>query len=176
MSVAGTFDFAQRSESSTFAAAGAGRYRSIGSLVARVTTPSPVVSASTWLAVAWAMTLSFTRAAAVLASGAVIDLVDGGGGLDRAVISGNITISAGNSLVRATSVESLRSADDTAVRAHSIEINSDTNLSGVTTIDLSGGRDSGSTSTVNLTGVSIGVTVLGTAASTTSSADRVPTR
>src|SRR5262249_6638162 len=106
----------------------------------------------------------YASSAEFLTSGAVVDSIDGGSGTsDRVVISGDIAIASGSSLARATTTERLESADDAAVRTHSIVINSNTNLSGFTTIDLSGSSNTSSTSTVTLTGVTNAVTVLGTA-------------
>jgi len=104
-----------------------------------------------------------------LSANALLDLIDGGSDIDTAEINGGITLTTASDLTRMTSVEQItaRSQSSTSY-AHSIVVNSDLNLGGVTTIDLSGDTKNTSSGSFDLRGVSPAMTLKGVGAGTNS--------
>ena len=112
-------------------------------------------------------TYAYTSSAEFVTGTAVVDSInDAGGTADKALITGAISITAAMSLASAVGVDQLVAATDAAVLAHSIVIDSNGELNDVRTINLAGSSNAGSSSTVTLTGVTLGVTVTGVAAGT----------
>ncbi|RIZ67277.1 MAG: hypothetical protein D0531_00210 [Methylococcales bacterium] len=104
-----------------------------------------------------------------MTSNAVVDLIDGGTTVetngDKVVITGAISIGSSATLARATNVESLTAATQSASGlAHSIVIPTDVKLSNFTKIDLSGDTHASSTGVVTLTGVTGNETIYGVGA------------
>jgi Ca2+-binding RTX toxin-like protein len=93
----------------------------------------------------------------------VLDSVTGGNGaLDTIVVNAALSITSADSLARVNTVEILAARTQSAsTRAHSVVIDSDAELSSITTIDLSGDTNAGSTGVVDLTGVTTAVTLKG---------------
>lgn len=96
---------------------------------------------------------------------AVVDNInDTGGTADKVEITGDIQITAAQSLARAAGVESLVAAPNAAeALAHSITINANDSLRDVRQIDLSASTHVGSSAEVNLTGVTVDVEIDGVA-------------
>ena len=97
---------------------------------------------------------------------AVVDNINDTDGIaDRVMIAGAITISADTAMTRAEGVEQIVAvADSGTARTHSITINDNTDLNDIRAINLSGSSNAGSTGSVTLTGVGIGVAVTGVSA------------
>lgn len=114
-------------------------------------------------------TFLYGSMAQFLSANALLDLVNGGNGIDTAEIDGGITLTTSSDLTRMTSVEQIKARSQSATNfAHSIVVNSDFNLGGVTTIDLSGDTKSTSTGSFDLRGVSQAMTLKGVGAGTNS--------
>ncbi len=104
-----------------------------------------------------------------LSANALLDLVNGGSDIDTAEIDGGITLTTASDLTRMTSVEQITARSQFATSyAHSIVVNSDFNLGGVTTIDLSGDTKNTSSGSFDLRGVSQAMTLKGVGAGTNS--------
>ncbi|MDP4076761.1 S-layer family protein [Acidovorax sp. A1169] len=97
-----------------------------------------------------------------LSANALLDLVNGGNDIDTAEIDGGIALTTSSDMTRMTSVEQITARSQFATNyAHSIVVNSNFNLGGVTTIDLSGDTSGLSTSTINFSGVTTAMTLKG---------------
>ena len=107
-------------------------------------------------------TYTYANSAEFISASAVVDAINDNGtaGTDRALITGSISVASTASLARAEGVETIEAAS-TGV-AHSIVIASNGNLNDVRTIDLDVTTGAGSSAIVNLSGVTVGVTVSGT--------------
>jgi len=104
-----------------------------------------------------------------LSANALLDLIDGGSDIDTAEINGGITLTTASDLTRMTSVEQITARSQSSTNyAHSIVVNSDFNLGGVTTIDLSGDTKNTSSGSFDLRGVSPAMTLKGVGAGTNS--------
>lgn len=114
-------------------------------------------------------TFLYGSMAQFLSANALLDLVNGGNDIDTAEIDGGIALTTASDLTRMTSVEQITARSQFATGyAHSIVVNSDFNLGGVTTIDLSGDTKSTSTGSFDLRGVSQAMTLKGVGAGTNS--------
>lgn len=104
-----------------------------------------------------------------LSANALLDLVNGGNDIDTAEIDGGIALTTSSDMTRMTSVEQITARSQSSTNyAHSIVVNSNFNLGGVTTIDLSGDTKSNSTGSFDLRGVSQAMTLKGVGAGTNS--------
>jgi hypothetical protein len=100
----------------------------------------------------------------LIATNAITDSIVGGDGIDSIVATGAIIIdgTSTDGLKNAAEVEKLvAAANSIDTLAHSIILNSDTDLAGFTTIDLSLDTKSASSATVTLTGSTNNFTVVG---------------
>ncbi|EJE49107.1 putative calcium-binding protein [Acidovorax sp. CF316] len=114
-------------------------------------------------------TFVYGSMAQFLSANALLDLVNGGNDIDTAEIDGGITLTTSSDLTRMTSVEQLTARSQFATGyAHSIVVNSNFNLGGVTTIDLSGDAKNTSSGSFDLRGVTQGMTLKGVAVGTNS--------
>ncbi|KRC20354.1 S-layer family protein [Acidovorax sp. Root217] len=114
-------------------------------------------------------TFLYGSMAQFLSANALLDLVDGGNDIDTAEIDGGITLTTASDLTRMTNVEQITARSQFATGyAHSIVVNSDSNLGGVTTIDLSGDTKNTSSGSFDLRGVSQAMTLKGVGAGTNS--------
>ncbi|WP_298933928.1 DUF4214 domain-containing protein [uncultured Ramlibacter sp.] len=110
-------------------------------------------------------TFFYDSMALFLSANALLDLVNGGSDIDTAEIEGSIILATASDLTRMTSVERITARSlSTALQTHSVIVNSDFNLGGVTTIDLSGDTNSGSAATIDFTGVTTAMTLKGVGA------------
>ena len=100
-------------------------------------------------------TFAYASLAEFITGGVVVDSVIGGEGTDTVRIDAAISLSAADSLSRVTGVEVLQQNNTGAAN---IAINSNANLSDIRTIDISASTAS---STVNLSGITQGVTIVG---------------
>ncbi|MEP6790463.1 MAG: DUF4214 domain-containing protein, partial [Ramlibacter sp.] len=107
-------------------------------------------------------TFLYGSMALFLSANSLLDLVDGGNNLDTVEIAGAITLTTASDLTRMSNVEQItaRSQSSTAL-AHSIVVNSDFLLNGVTTIDLSADTNATSSATLDFTGVTTALTLKG---------------
>jgi Ca2+-binding RTX toxin-like protein len=113
-------------------------------------------------------TYVFSTNAQFVSAGAVVDNINDAGGTDIALIVGNITIAATDDLSNAEGIDKIVSgtasgAADATARTHSIVIDNDASLNDVRTIDLSLSTSGSSTGSVNLTGVTVNMTITGVA-------------
>lgn len=114
-------------------------------------------------------TFLYGSMAQFLSANALLDLVDGGNDIDTAEIDGGITLTTASDLTRMMNVEQITARSQSSTNyAHSIVVNSDSNLGGVTTIDLSGDTKSTSAGVFDLRGVSQAMTLKGVGAGTNS--------
>ncbi len=100
-------------------------------------------------------TFIYATLAEFIANNAVVDSIIGGEGTDTVRVDAAITLAAGTSLERLNTVEVLQQNN---AGAANIVINSNTNLSSIRSIDISA---STADSTVNLTGVTQAVSIVG---------------
>ena len=100
-------------------------------------------------------TFIYTTLADFIANNAVVDSIIGGEGTDTVRVDVAISLAAGTSLERLNTVEVLQQNN---AGAANIVINSNTNLSSIRSIDISA---STADSTVNLTGVTQAVSIVG---------------
>lgn len=114
-------------------------------------------------------TFLYGSMAQFLSANALLDLVDGGNDIDTAEIDGGITLTTASDLTRMMNVEQITARSQSSTNyAHSIVVNSDFNLGGVTTIDLSGDTKNTSSGSFDLRGVSQAMTLKGVGAGTNS--------
>lgn len=114
-------------------------------------------------------TFLYGSMAQFLSANALLDLVDGGNDIDTAEIDGGITLTTASDLTRMMNVEQITARSQSSTNyAHSIVVNSDSNLGGVTTIDLSGDTKNTSSGSFDLRGVSQAMTLKGVGAGTNS--------
>lgn len=107
-------------------------------------------------------TFVYGSMAEFLSANALLDLVDGGNDIDTAEIDGGIALTTSSDLTRMMNVEQIKARSQFATNyAHSVVVNSNFNLGGVTTIDLSGDTSGLSTSTINFSGVTTAMTLKG---------------
>ncbi len=107
-------------------------------------------------------TFLYGSMAQFLSANALLDLVDGGNDLDTAEIDGGITLTTASDLTRMVNVEQIKARSQFSTNSlHSVVVNSDFNLGGVTTIDLSGDTFGLSSSTINFSGVTTAMTLKG---------------
>lgn len=98
---------------------------------------------------------------------AVVDSITGGNGsADKIQVNDAIQLTTADNLAtRLATVEKLvAESQNTVARSHSIVLNTDTKLSSITTIDLSGDSNGASTGKIDLTGVTTAMTLKGVAA------------
>ncbi|MFO0291877.1 MAG: beta strand repeat-containing protein [Rhodospirillales bacterium] len=96
---------------------------------------------------------------------AVVDTINevaGLGSADVVRVTGGINISVGASLAKAEQVERLEAASQSGAITHAITINTDARLNDFRVIDLSGSSGATAQARVDLTGVTVGVTMVGT--------------
>jgi hypothetical protein len=104
----------------------------------------------------------YADAASFISGTAVVDSIDGGGGTDAITVRGAFSVGITQSLARITNVEALRSeANGGAAHNYALSFQSDTNLGSITQIDLVYDQASGSTATVDLSGVTRAMVVTG---------------
>lgn len=99
----------------------------------------------------------YANLAEFFSNGQVVDSITGGAGNDRIEVDGGITLTTNDSLARVNTVERLTQA---SAGTTSIVINDDTKLGSIREFSLgSSSNTQANSSTVDLTGVTVGVTV-----------------
>lgn len=104
----------------------------------------------------------YANAASFISGTAVVDSIDGGGSTDAITVGGSFSVGSTQSLARITNVEALRSdVNAGAARNFALTFQSDANLGSISQIDLVYDQATGSTATINLSGVTRAMTVSG---------------
>lgn len=104
----------------------------------------------------------YSDAASFISGTAVVDSIDGGSGfIDSIIVMSSFSVGSTQSLARITNVEILRSEATLDNRTYALTIQSDANLGSISQINLSTDNASGSSATVDLSGVTRAMTVAG---------------